>query len=140
MKKTILVFSGIIVGLLALFQLSKYSMLSGNLEIEWAIGIVAIIFFIVGVYLNKRSLHKVPSQTETSITIDHEKIESLGVSKREYEILELIAQGLSNKEIADQLFISENTVKTHVSNLFIKLDAKRRTQAIQKAKDLRIIG
>ena len=140
MRKTILVFSGIIVGLLALFQLSKYSMLSGNLEIEWAIGIVAIIFFIVGVYLNKRSLHKVPSQTETSITIDHEKIESLGVSKREYEILELIAQGLSNKEIADQLFISENTVKTHVSNLFIKLDAKRRTQAIQKAKDLRIIG
>ena len=140
MKKTILVFSGIIVGLLALFQLSKYSMLSGSLEIEWAIGIVAVIFFVVGIYLNKRSLHKSgPNQDEASV-IDEEKIESLGVSKREYEILELIAQGLSNKEIATQLFISENTVKTHVSNLFIKLDAKRRTQAIQKAKDLRIIA
>lgn len=139
MKKTILVFSGIIVGLLALFQLSKYSMLSGSLEIEWAIGIVAIIFFVVGVYINKRSLHKKTSSADQMGEIDRKKIETLGVSKREYEILELIAQGLSNKEIADQLFISENTVKTHVSNLFIKLDAKRRTQAIQKAKDLRII-
>lgn len=139
MKKTILVFSGIIVGLLVLFQLSKYSMLSGSLEIEWAIGIVAIIFFIIGVYLNKRSLDKNRSIQEHPAPIDHEKISSLGVSKREYEILELIAQGLSNKEIATKLFISENTVKTHVSNLFIKLDAKRRTQAIQKAKDLRII-
>jgi ATP/maltotriose-dependent transcriptional regulator MalT len=63
-----------------------------------------------------------------------------GISKREYEVLELMAQGLSNQEIAEKLFVSLNTVKTHTSNLFVKLDAKRRTQAIQKAKELGLIG
>ena len=65
--------------------------------------------------------------------------EVLGISKREYEVLELMARGLSNQEIADALFVSINTIKTHVSNLFLKLDTKRRTQAIQKAKELRLI-
>jgi len=71
--------------------------------------------------------------------IDHKKIASLGLSKREYEVLGEIVQGLSNKEIAEKLFVSESTIKTHVSNVFLKLDAKRRTQAIQIAKELRII-
>ena len=71
--------------------------------------------------------------------IDKEKIEELGLSNREYEVLEQIAQGLSNKEIAEKLFVSESTVKTHVSNLFIKLDAQRRTQAIQIAKESGIL-
>ena len=66
-------------------------------------------------------------------------IEKLGISKREYEVLEQIALGKSNKEIADTLFISESTVKTHVSNLLVKLDAKRRTQAVSKAKELSIL-
>ncbi|NJO00897.1 MAG: DNA-binding response regulator, partial [Bacteroidia bacterium] len=63
----------------------------------------------------------------------------LGLSNREYEILGLIAQGYSNQEIADQLFISLPTVKTHSSNLFSKLDVKRRTQAVQRAKELNIL-
>ena len=63
----------------------------------------------------------------------------LDISKRELEVLELMAQGLSNQEIANKLFVSLNTIKTHSSNLFLKLDVNRRTQAVQKARELRII-
>jgi len=62
-----------------------------------------------------------------------------GITKRELEILELIAEGLSNREIADKLFVSENTVKTHSSRLFDKLGAKRRTQAVQIGKEIGLI-
>ncbi|MEM7381430.1 MAG: response regulator transcription factor, partial [Bacteroidota bacterium] len=71
--------------------------------------------------------------------IDHGKIKQLGLSSREYEVLQEISNGLSNREIASKLFLSESTIKTHVSNLLIKLDAKRRTQAIQIAKKYRIL-
>lgn len=134
MKKTVFVFSALIVALLLLFKLSEYAYLSGNISIEIAIGTVAIVFFIVGIYINKKSLKK-----EKIDFIDHQKIEELGISKREYEVLVQISKGFSNKEIADVLFLSESTIKTHVSNLLVKLDSKRRTQAIQKAKDLHIL-
>jgi ATP/maltotriose-dependent transcriptional regulator MalT len=70
---------------------------------------------------------------------DNLAIQKLGLSKREYEVLELIAAGHSNQEIADKLFISMSTVKTHVSNVLAKLDANRRTEAIARAKKMRII-
>ena len=70
---------------------------------------------------------------------DQGKLQSLGITPRELEILELIAQGLSNKEIADRVFVSENTVKTHSSRVFDKLGARRRTQAVQFGKELRLI-
>ncbi|HWY39055.1 MAG TPA: LuxR C-terminal-related transcriptional regulator, partial [Bacteroidia bacterium] len=68
-----------------------------------------------------------------------EEIEKLGISKRELDVLSLMAMGLSNEEIAGKLFVSLNTVKTHSSNIFSKLDVKRRTQATEKAKRLNII-
>ena len=67
------------------------------------------------------------------------RLRELGITRREREILELIATGLSNREIAEKLFVSENTVKTHSSRLFDKLRAKRRTQAVQIGKDLGLI-
>lgn len=137
MKKTIFVFSALIVALLVLFQLSKYTYISGDISIEIVIAIIAIVFFIIGIYINKRTLQK---KKHSFPPIDFNKIEQLGISKREYEVLVQISKGLSNKEIADTLFISESTIKTHVSNLLIKLDAKRRTQAIQKAKEFQIIS
>jgi len=137
-RKTILVFTALIIALLALFQLSQYSVTSGNLKIEFVIAGIAVIFFLIGIYINKKSLQKKPHNPVTT-KIKEEKIIALGISKREYEILGKIHEGLSNKEIAEQLFVSESTVKTHVSNLFVKLDAKRRTQAIQKAKEYEII-
>ena len=66
-------------------------------------------------------------------------MEDLGITPRELEILGLIAQGLSNKEIADRVHVSENTVKTHSSRVFDKLGARRRTQAVQLGKELRLI-
>lgn len=70
---------------------------------------------------------------------NEKELEKLELSRRELEVLELMARGLSNQEIAEQLFVSLNTIKTHSSNLFSKLDVKRRTQAIEKAKRLNII-
>ena len=136
MKKTILIFALLIFALLLLFQLSNYAMISSNLKVEIVVAVIAVVFFFVGIYINKKSLHK---QLKPSREINHKKIEDLEISKREYEVLQAISEGLSNKEIAEKLFLSESTIKTHVSNLLVKLNAKRRTQAIQIAKNLQII-
>lgn len=136
MKKTVFIFAALVIALLGLFKLSKYAHASGDASIELIIAIIAVVFFFIGIYLNKNSLHKT---TFPQKYIDTKKIEESGLSKREYEVLQEIALGLSNKEIGDKMFLSENTIKTHVSNLFIKLDAKRRTQAIQKAKEMQLI-
>ena len=95
-----------------------------------------MVFFFVGIYINKKSLNK---ERLPLTEIDHKKIEALELSRREYEVLQKISEGLSNKEIAEKLFLSESTIKTHVSNLLLKLNAKRRTQAVQIAKSLQII-
>jgi DNA-binding NarL/FixJ family response regulator len=100
------------------------------------IAVVAIVFFFIGIYLNKKRLTtkgNIPGE------IDQQKIEELGLSTREYEVLLEVSRGLSNKEIGQKLFVSESTVKTHVSNILVKLSARRRTEAIQIARDLRII-
>jgi len=136
MKKTILVFALLIIALLLLFQISKYALVSGNLTTEIIVAIIAIVFFFVGIYINKKSLNK---HINPSNGINHKKVSELEITQREYEVLQEIASGLSNKEIAKKLFLSESTIKTHVSNLLVKLDAKRRTQAIQIAKDYKIL-
>lgn len=137
-KKTIFIFSAFIVSLLALFQLSKYSYASGDASIETIIAIIAVIFLAIGFYINKKTTEKgslLPIQN-----INTKNIKDLGISKREYEVLIEIAKGFSNKEIANKLFVTESTIKTHVSSILVKLDAKRRTQAIKKAKELQIIS
>jgi len=75
----------------------------------------------------------------TPFSLNEVRVKDLGITKRELEILEQIAQGLSNREIADKLFVSENTVKTHSSRLFDKLSARRRTQAVQIGKEMGLI-
>ena len=137
MKKTILIFTLLVIAILFLFQISKYTLLFKNSSIEIIIAIIAIVFFIIGIFINKKSLQKDDNLT---VKIAQKKIEALEISKREYQVLEEINKGLSNKEIADKLFLSESTIKTHVSNLLSKLNAKRRTQAIQKAKELHILN
>lgn len=137
MKKTIFVFSALIIALLFLFKLGKYAYFSGDISMEIGIAVIALVFFFIGIYINKKALQK---KKPESFAIDIKKIEQLGISKREYEVLVEISKGLSNKEIAHTLFVSESTIKTHVSNLLVKLDAKRRTQAIQRAIDLQILS
>lgn len=136
MKKTILVFGLLILALLLLFQFSKYAVISGDLKIEMVIAAIAIVFFFIGTFINKKTSN---SKSREPLEIDYKKIEDLEISKREYEVLQLIYKGHSNKEIAEHLFLSESTIKTHVSNLLVKLNAKRRTQAVQQAKEFNIL-
>lgn len=116
---------------------------------ELYIGAIALIFMGVGIWLarklSKPKVKTVVVEKEVFVTpaadfkVDAEEVERLGISKRELEVLQLMAEGLSNQEIAERLFVSLNTVKTHSSKLFEKLDVKRRTQAVEKAKRLTII-
>ena len=105
------------------------------------IGIVAILFTAVGVWVGSKLVKRKSAEKRAiDFEADAEQIKQLGISRREFEVLELIAKGLSNKEIGEKLFISIPTVKTHSSNLFVKLDVQRRTQAIQRARELKIIS
>lgn len=125
-----------------LFQISKLWLFKSDLTTEWIIIPVALISITAGIYFGKRpaKLSSGPEpSTTSSAAIDEKALYKTGISPREYEVLQLIAEGLSNKEIAGRLFVSETTVKSHVSNLLVKLNAKRRTQAVSNAKDLNIL-
>ena len=110
-------------------------------------GMIAVVFAVVGIWLGRRitgtqhtiEVREVLVPAPVAFTRDDAKVAELGITPRELEVLELIAQGLSNKEIADRVFVSENTVKTHSSRVFDKLGARRRTQAVQVGRDLRLI-
>jgi DNA-binding CsgD family transcriptional regulator len=110
--------------------------------------LIALIFLGAGIWLGSRfnqrnkgkSLEKDVYTEGSPKVIDEQMLENLGISKREYEVLALLGTGMSNQEIADALFISQNTVKTHTSRLFEKLDVKNRTHAIIKSKELGIIA
>jgi len=136
MKKTVLVFGLLAMAILLLLQFSKYTVISGDLHVEYVMAIVAAISIGIGLLINRKTKN---GNTEIITKIDSKKIQELGISNREYEVLKEVALGLSNQEIASKLFVSESTIKTHVSNLLVKLNAKRRTQAIQISKDLNII-
>ena len=110
-------------------------------------GLIAVIFAGVGIWLGLKLTKKkevlvvkeVPVPALKPFALNEERLKDLGITKRELEILELMAQGLSNREIGEKLFVSENTVKTHSSRLFDKLSARRRTQAVQIAKEMGLI-
>lgn len=120
-----------------------------NHTLEIYIGLIALLFTGLGIWLAlKLTKPKVETQIiekevttkNTDFTINEEVMNELGISKRELEVLQLMADGLSNQEIAEKLFVSLNTIKTHTSKLFEKLDVKRRTQAVEKAKRLSLIA
>lgn len=118
----------------------EYRFLIRELSVEIYIGLVAVLFTALGIWMGSKLLQrKKVVVIETPHAIDPEAVRRTGISVRELEVLELMAGGHSNQEIADKLFISLPTVKSHSSNLFMKLDVKRRTEAVHKAKSLRII-
>ncbi|MBO3698612.1 response regulator transcription factor [Roseivirga sp. E12] len=139
MLKTVLRFGLIIIALLVLFQLSNASLFVPSIPADVVIGITAVILIGLGIYLGGNMKKDRVVEVSAPISIDTEKIISLGISERELEVLQLISEGLSNQEIGERLFISESTIKTHVSSLFVKLDVKRRTQAVTRAKEWRVI-
>ncbi|MFC4739738.1 response regulator transcription factor [Flavobacterium ponti] len=116
---------------------------------EIYIGSIALIFTVLGIWLAlKLSKPKVETLVvEKEIYIKNDEIfilnntiiNELEISKRELEILGLLAQGYSNQEIAEKIFVSLSTVKTHNQNLFTKLNVKRRIQAVEKAKKLQLV-
>ena len=125
--------------LLLLLQLSKYSLFLKGFSNEWAVTLFAILFLGFGYFASRAIAKPKIKFKEAPSKIDENKIAELRITGREYEVLQLISSGMSNQEIAQNLFISESTVKTHVSNLLMKLDAKRRTQAIINAKALNVL-
>jgi len=112
-------------------------------------GAIAILFTSLGIWLalklTKPRVKTVVVEKEIHVhnngpfTMNVKEIENLGISKRELEVLQLMSEGLSNNEIAERMFVSLNTIKTHSSNLFVKMDVKRRTQAIEKGRKLFLI-
>jgi len=137
---------GLAAGLLiTILKLSEYRFLVVEHSLEIYGGLVAAIFAALGIWLGltltrrKPPAHSAQPATPHPFAPDSAHLAHLGITPRELEILGLIAAGLSNREIADRLFVSENTVKTHSSRLFDKLGARRRTQAVQLAKEARLI-
>jgi len=142
-----LLFYGVLFGLLAiLLEIAKYRFVVFDNQIEIYSGIIAVIFIILGIVFGRKLVKPKEIIVEKiieplvipTLPVD-EQLNKLGISKREYEVLQLMAQGMSNQEIADKSFVSINTVKTHVSNILLKLDAKRRTQAVTNARAMKLI-
>ena len=142
------VFYGLAGGLLlALLKLIEYKHFVHAYPSEIYGGLVAVIFSAVGIYLGLRwarsrevvVVREVRVPQERPVVFDAEKPREFGITPREHEILGLIAEGLSNREIGERLFVSENTVKTHSSRLFAKLGVNRRVQAVSKGRELGLI-
>ena len=107
------------------------------LSTELYIVLIAVGFTALGVWVGHRVTHReAPAEFEKNT----QALEYLGVSEREYEVLTLLASGRTNKEIAESLFISPNTVKTHLASLYGKLEVSRRTQAVDRARQLRLFA
>jgi len=155
-KKTILLY-GLLGGvLIAALKMVEYRYLVLEHSLELYGGIVALLFSGVGIWLGRKLtrprerlvVREVPVPVEVRVQVpagesfvrNGERVRELGFTPRELEILEALAAGLSNREIAERLYVSENTVKTHAARVFAKLSARRRTQAVQLAKAAGIIA
>ena len=142
--KRVLLYGAIGGALIALLKYVEYQHFIRVYPTEVYGGIVALIFTAVGIYVGLRLtrpkevvvVREVPA---SPFVLNEAKLKELAITPREHEILALIAEGLSNREIGERLFVSENTVKTHSSRVFEKLGVNRRVQAVQKAKDLGLI-
>ena len=143
MRKIVLLYGILCGALVALLKVVEYR----YLVVEHSLGIygalVAAVFACLGIWLGlklTRPKEVVIVRDAQPFTVNKSALEALGITPREHEILILIAKGLSNREIAEKLFVSENTVKTHSSRIFDKLNARRRTQAVQIAKESGLIA
>lgn len=157
MRRSVLLY-GVLGGLVvAGLQFIEYRWLVLEHSIEIYGALVAAVFAVLGLWLGRRLTG--PPQVRTVEVVrevvvpgpdaapappaafkrDQARLDELGITPRELQVLELIAEGLSNKEIAARVHVSENTVKTHSSRVFDKLGARRRTQAVQLAQQWRLI-
>lgn len=138
MKRTILIYGLSLALLVFLLEYFEYRFFVRDLSTELFILFVGLLFTGLGIWVGK----KLTAQKKILLAPfeqNEKAIRYLKISERELEVLELVAQGLSNKQISDKLFVSVNTTKTHLSHLYEKLEVKRRTQAVEKAKSLKLI-
>ncbi|MBT8234525.1 MAG: response regulator transcription factor [Saprospiraceae bacterium] len=149
-KKHIILYGLSLAILIFVLKWLKWNFLVVDNAIDIYVGLIAVVFTILGVWVASQ-LIKPKTQTvivEKEVIIHQPKafvlnqtaLEHLNLTNREYEILQLIVQGHSNADIAKQLFLSLSTIKTHVSNLYSKMNVKSRFQAISKAKEIEIVA
>jgi DNA-binding CsgD family transcriptional regulator len=155
MKRHVLIF-GLVGGvLIATVQYTEYRFVIIEHSVQLYSALVAVLFATFGIWLGLRITRRRETIRETVVVREvlapaeapapepfapnTAQQQALGITARELEILTLIARGLSNREIATQLFVSENTVKTHCARAFDKLGAARRTQAVQRGKELGLL-
>ncbi|HEX7918781.1 MAG TPA: response regulator transcription factor [Gemmatimonadales bacterium] len=145
MKKHVLLY-GLLGGvLIAALKLAEYRFLVLEHSLEIYGGMVAVLFSALGIWLGLKITRVKTVEVVREVPVtgpfvrNEARVAELGITPREMEMLEALAAGHSNREIAERLFISENTVKTHTSRLFEKLQAQRRTQAVQRAKEAGLI-
>ena len=153
MKRHVLIF-GLVGGLLiATLQYTEYRFVILSHSVELYTALVAILFAAFGIWLGLRITRSretiretvvvkevlVPAEARAPFAPNAARQQTLGITARELEILTMVARGFSNREIATQLFVSENTVKTHCAHAFDKLGAARRTQAVQRGKELGLL-
>lgn len=148
-NKQSLLYGVILAGLLALLKWLEIRYFIFDHSIEIYIGAIAIVFTALGIWLAMKLtaprvetivVEKEVFINSTPATVNEKEIARLGLSNREIEVLRFMAKGLSNQEIASQLFVSLNTIKTHASNIFLKLDVNKRIQAIEKARELGLLN
>ena len=149
MRKQVLIF-GLVGGVLVtLLQWTEFHFVVLEHSVAIYGVLIAILFAVTGIWLGTKLLAPreriveievpVPALPPSTSAPDDTVRERLGITRRELEILEHVARGLSNREIGETLFVSENTVKTHCSRAFDKLGARRRTQAVQRSKELGLL-
>jgi NarL family two-component system response regulator LiaR len=147
MKRHVLIY-GFVGGILvALLKWTEYRFLVIEHSIEIYGGLIAATFAVLGIWLGLKLtgtrqrivVKEVPAPAGEPFVPNESKQEDLGITRRELEVLALIAQGMSNREIAGKLYVSENTIKTHSSHVLDKLGAKRRTQAVQLGKEFGLL-
>ena len=136
MLKTILIYGALLAAGTFVLEWLQFRLLVRTHAMETYVALVAAVFLGLGVWLGAKLFRRAPV---ASFVPNTQAQETLGISGRELEVLELLAAGRSNKEIAKRLEVSPNTVKAHVTKLFNKLDARRRTEAIQRARELGMI-
>lgn len=145
-RNTVLLYGLAMAALVFILKFAEYQFWIRDLRMEVYVGVVAVLFTALGIWVGKKLLEGRPTGAPVTAHApaapqrpNQAAIADLGISTRELEVLELMAKGCSNQEIADQLFISLPTVKSHSSSLFVKLDVSRRTQAVHKAKEVGIL-
>ena len=135
-KRTILLYALSLAGVAFALQWVEYQYLTRAFTTELYIFLIGLGFTTLGLWLG-RALTR--DSSTIPFALNEAALKSLGITKREHAVLERMAEGESNKEIAKTLHVSPNTVKTHVARLYEKLQVNQRVQAVQKAKELRLI-